>query len=80
MDQNQGQCQGVLEQFQNRKRHTHDREPEQKRCHIRIDMRTPKRSQSFSPCTYFPEQSKDSVFPDLIIGQEKIGLIKKTGQ
>jgi len=80
MDQNQGQCQGVLEQFQNRKRHTHDREPEQKRCHIRIDMRTPKPSQSFPPCTYFPEQSKDSVFQDLIIGQEKIGRVKKTGQ
>ena len=80
MDQNQGQCQGVLEQFQNRKRHTHDREPEQKRCYIRIDMRTPKRSQSFPPCTYSPEQSKDSVFQDLIIGQEKIGRVKKTGQ
>jgi hypothetical protein len=43
-------------------------------------MRTPKPSQSFPPCTYFAEQSKDSVFQDLIIGQEKIGRVKKTGQ
>ena len=80
MDQNLDRFLDVWEQFQNHKRHTHDREPEQKRCHIRIDMRTPKPSQSFPPCTYFAEQSKDSVFQDLIVGQEKIGRVKKTGQ